>query len=57
MNKLPRRIASAEDRTVVEIPEVMVMGELSGESVSRRLEEACIWKGKRRVDCESKLAL
>lgn len=42
----------AQAGSVVEIPEVMVMGELSAGNVRRRLEEACTAIGKKRVDGE-----
>ena len=51
MAKMNKRILEAEKGSVVEIPEVAMMGELSAQSIQTRLEKACSSKGKKSVDC------
>lgn len=53
MAKLRRKVEDVESEggAVVQIPEVVVMGELSAEGIKRRLEEVCGAKGLKSVDC------
>ena len=51
--KLQKRIAGADAKAVIQIPEVALMGELNAESIQKRLEAACSSRGKKSVDCKS----
>ncbi len=51
MPKLQKRIAGADQKSVVEIPEVVATGELSAEGIVSTLEKACEAKGKNNKAC------